>query len=103
MDFRPFTRNLWINLATIGISVAYGIVIRLVFGLSGSSHPLAAQVSWIMTIAFLFRVPFVMGFLAVAARFQLQREADGKLPSVFYWIFFPWLPAIATMLIAALF
>jgi hypothetical protein len=56
-----------------------------------------------MTIAFLFGVPFGMGFLAVSARFQLQREADRKQPSVFYWIFFPWLPAIATMLVAALF
>jgi hypothetical protein len=103
MDLRPFTRKAWINLAALGLSAAYGIIMRLAFSSPPGSHPLATQASAIMSVAFLFGVPFVMGFLAVTMRFQLQRESGGDQPTIVYWVFFPWLPAIVALLIAALF
>jgi hypothetical protein len=104
MDFHPFTRKARINLAALGLSAAYGIAARLAFTVQPNSphSQTVNQAFWIMTIAFLFGVPFVMGYLAVTARFQIQREAGGERPPVAYWVFFPWLPALAAMLLAAL-
>lgn len=102
MDTHRLTRNAWSNLAALGLSVAYGVFIRWTFS-SHVPHSGTAQAFWVMTIAFLFGVPFVVGYLAVTARFKLRREIEEKQPGPIYWTFFPWLPTIAAILIAALF
>ena len=104
MDLRPFTRFVWVNLAALGVSLLFGIVARLMAaGVHVSTASRIAQQSQpIMYVAFLFGVPFTMGYLAVTARFQIQREERQSQPGVAYWIFFPWLPAFAAMLLAAL-
>ena len=105
MDLRPLTRNLAVNVVALGISVTFGVLVRLIFA---SEHsPISAFVTaWtvpIMYIAFLFGVPFAMGYIAVTARFQIQRESASPQPGIGYWICFPWLPAFFAMLVAALF
>jgi hypothetical protein len=105
MDLRPLIRNTRVNLVALAIGALYGLIIRLLFSYqkpsSGASDILAAAL-WVMTIAFLFGVPFAMGYVAVTARFHLGRESNRGRPGVAYWIFFPWLPAILAMLLAAL-
>jgi hypothetical protein len=105
MDLRPLTRNLWANAVAIGISAGFGLLVRLMFA-SEHSPVSAVAAAWtvpIMYVAFLFGVPFAMGYIAVTARFQIQREAGMPQPGVGYWICVPWLPAFFAMVLAALF
>jgi hypothetical protein len=107
MDLRPLTRNLGINLAALGVSALFGLMARF---LATDPHiyvsitnRIVEQTAPVMYVAFLFGVPFAMGYMAVTARFYLGRETSQAQPNVAYWIFFPWLPTFVAMLLAALF
>jgi hypothetical protein len=105
MDLRPFTRNAGPNAVALGISLAFGLTARWFAGASSSPalNRVFGQAFPVMMVAFLFGVPFAMGYLAVTARFQIQRESEAPQPGIAYWIFFPWLPAVAAALLAVLF
>ena len=98
MDLRPLTRNLGINLAALGVSALFGLMARF---LATDAHiyvsitnRIVEQTAPVMYVAFLFGVPFAMGYMAVTARFYLGRETSQAQPNVAYWIFFPWLPTL---------
>jgi hypothetical protein len=106
MDLGRLTSNARVNLTAIVIGTVYGLVIRFFFTLQKMPHRVADVVGTaflVMTVAFLFGVPFAMGYITVTARFHLARESTLGPPNVAYWIFFPWLPSIVAMLLAALF
>jgi hypothetical protein len=106
MDLRPLIRIARVNLAAIGVGALYGLTMRFLFShqmLSPVAGNILATTVVVMNVAFLFGVPFTMGYVTVTARFHLDREANRAPPGVAYWIIFPWLPAIFAMLLAALF
>src|SRR3984885_9723488 len=106
MDLRPLIRSARVNLAAIGVGALYGLTMRLLFShqmLPPVAGNILATTVVVMAVAFLFGVPFTMGYVTVTARFHLDREANRAPPGVAYWIIFPWLPAIFAMLLAALF
>lgn len=106
MDLERFSRNARVNLTGLGIGALYGLTIRFIFTSQKLPHGLAnvfGPAFLVMTVAFLFGVPFAMGYVTVTARFHLAQETSQSPPNVAYWIFFPWLPAVVTMLLAALF
>jgi hypothetical protein len=106
MDLERFSRNARVNLTGLGIAALYGMTIRFIFTSQKLPRGLAnvfGPALLVMTVAFLFAVPFAMGYVAVTARFHLARATNQDPPNVAYWIFFPWLPAVAAMLLAALF
>jgi hypothetical protein len=106
MDIEPFSRNARVNLTGLGIGALYGVTIRFLFTSQKLPHALAnvfGPAFLVMTVAFLFGVPFAIGYVAVTAHFHLARETSQSPPNVAYWIFFPWLPAVVAMLLAALF
>jgi hypothetical protein len=106
MDLRPLLRGARVNLAAIGVGALYGLTMRFLFThqtLPPVAGNILATTLVVMTVAFLFGVPFTMGYVTVTARFRLDREMNRAEPGVAYWIIFPWLPAIFAMLLAALF
>jgi hypothetical protein len=106
MDFRSLTSNTRVNVTAIVIGAVYGLAIRFFFTLQKLPHGAADVLGTaflVMTVAFLFGVPFAMGYITVTARFHLTRESTLRPPNVAYWIFLPWLPSIIAMLLAALF
>jgi hypothetical protein len=80
---------LWTGVAA---SVAYGVAFRLLI-----SHPGAAAFFGAMTIAFLFVVPFVIGFLTVHVG---DRDGTWTWP---HRLFLPWLSALLSLGVALLF
>jgi len=73
-------RPLLISGAVVGL--VYGLVVRL---------GMASKHNWggVMTAAFLFGVPFVMGFLTI---FVVERKRQISIPM---WILLPWLTVLA--------
>lgn len=106
MGFWRFSNNPVVNIAAIAIAALYGLALRFFFTSQKLPHPAADVLGTaflVMTVAFLFCVPFAMGYIAVTARFHLAQESSHSPPNIAYWIFFPWLPAIVAILLAALF
>lgn len=105
MAFRRLSGNSRINIAAIGIGALYGLTLRFFFTAQKLPHGAADVLGTaflVMTVAFLFGVPFTMGYITVTARFYLAQESSHPSPNAAYWIFFPWLPAIVAILLAAL-
>lgn len=104
MELQSVTRNAGAHTIALIASAVYGITIR-----AALSHPtshagqLAGGAVWLMTLGFLFLVPYAMGYISVATLCSIQRQEGHAPPGVAQWIFFPWLPAVAAMLVAALF
>ncbi|MGD0442893.1 MAG: hypothetical protein ABSA39_03060 [Edaphobacter sp.] len=87
INIQPDSRTAWVKRRTmlegIGLGAIYGILLRL------GTHPKwlnpNSQTFTVMTVAFLFGGPIVIGILAV-------RRAEAIEPiSVWKWIFLPWI------------
>lgn len=94
MDFRRFVRSARVHLIAAVIGAGYGLSFRLLAQAPALNSRFGGAIT-VMTWGFLFGVPFVMGYLAVMTRCKLL---DRNPPGILYWIFFPWVPAIAAML-----
>lgn len=95
---RAIKRVLWPALA---VSLVYGVVTRLAFGFSEADpveifgrHDVVVQVFSVMSVGFLFVVPFAMGFAAVYL---------AKIQSWVRALFFPQLSALAALALAMAF
>lgn len=65
MNLRPFRRHLWGNSIAVACSVVYGVILRLAVSgkLPSASRPHGFDSLAVMTGAFLFFVPFAVGYL----------------------------------------
>jgi hypothetical protein len=87
-------------LTGLAVALFYGILARLTFGLGASSAPVGEQGgAWymafsIMTVAFLFGVPFVMGFAVVYL---------GKIHNFLRALWVPQIAALAALALALVF
>ena len=84
--------NVKLLLFGTGVGALYGIFIRLAFG----SHSLNQFVG-VMSVAFLFVMPFVCGFLAVYSAEIHQQQ------SVAVWLLVPWLTVLGGCAVMILF
>src|SRR6185369_9245227 len=84
--------NVKLLLFGTGVGALYGIFIRLAFG----SHSLNQFVG-VMSVAFLFVMPFVCGFLAVYFAEIRQQQ------SVAVWLLAPWLTVLGGCAVMILF
>jgi hypothetical protein len=82
-------------LSGIGAGILYGLVSRFLFNSNwdrGTNQTIFA----VMTLGFIFLVPFALGFLTVyISEFEKKR-------SWWFRIFMPWVPGMALMVFAAL-
>lgn len=73
--------------------LAYGVVCRLLFGQRHASDHWLNVAFPIMSLAFLFVVPTAVGAIAVTLGARAERR------SLLYWIFAPWVPAAALLVV----
>ncbi len=86
-------RRVWCSSAVVALG--YGLCARLFFGLADNpSKGWFGSMFAVMSVAFIFVVPFSIGFLATYL---------GRVSSVGRAIFFPLLPAMAALIIALMF
>src|SRR5262249_38687530 len=81
---RYFDRRLL--LAAAGAGVLYGLLVRAFFGFN-----FGKAIFPVMSLAFLFGVPFVVGFLVIAIAEQRRPIPWGS------WIVLPWPPALLSL------
>jgi hypothetical protein len=81
---RYFDRSLLA--AAAGAGFLYGLVVRAFFGFN-----VGKPIFQVMSLAFLFGVPFVVGFLVVAIA-ERRRPIPWTL-----WLVLPWLPALLSL------
>src|ERR1044072_2025688 len=87
-------KSLYTVLAGIGAGSLYGLISRLIFKTNWDGP--APTIFAIMTLGFIFLVPFALGFLTVyVAEFEKKR-------SWWFRIFMPWVPGMALIVFAAL-
>jgi uncharacterized membrane protein HdeD (DUF308 family) len=72
---------------SIALGAAYGVLLRLVFGLGGVTSP---AFNWVMTLSFLFLGPFVVGSITISETLSATRPSFAKA------IFAPWLAMLLT-------
>jgi hypothetical protein len=78
------------------LGVIYGVALRFLVG-EGKFNFNSGTTTYVMTIAFLFLGPLVIGLITI-------NEAEGKAPtSIASWIFAPWIPTLLTCFVAVLF
>jgi hypothetical protein len=85
----------WLLSGIVG-GTLYGLGLRFILG-SVSSPFFSGKPAMIMTIAFLFFVPVVIGFITIS------EAEDRESTSVAAWIFAPWIPTLLASFLAALF
>lgn len=76
-------------LLSFAAGAAYGLFVRLVFGLEWGE---GKKVMEVMAVSFLFLVPFSLGFLTV-----FLGEWDGDRWSWVKWLIHPWIPAMLAL------
>ena len=81
-------------LVSVLTGLAYGLLGRLVFGHHVEDESLLGTLFPAMSVAFLFLVPFGLGFLVVWIG---ERESAWHWSS---WLVIPWVPAYAALLTA---
>jgi hypothetical protein len=91
---RSYLRNS--TLIGIVIAVVYGLTLRLSFGLSFESHWPNSGI-WVMTTAFLFGGPLVIGLVTV------NGASESLKKKVWFWFLGPWLPTSLVCALAFLF
>lgn len=88
----PWYKKRWL-VSGIVAGMLYGFLLRFILGPNSSSY----TSPWVMTVAFLFIVPAVIGFITIS-------EAEGReRTSMREWIFVPWFPTILACLLAVVF
>lgn len=80
------------TLVSLALAVAYGLTLRWLDGLQGPTAP-----GLLMTYAFLFGGPFVIGFLFIS------ETPPPRKYKISLWIFGPWLPTVLVFAFALLF
>ena len=85
---RPDRRLIW---WASGLGIVYGLLGRLAFGNHVDRDSLIGSMFGPMTLAFLFAVPFALGFLTIWIAGHEPRWG------VWLWITLPWIPAFAAM------
>jgi hypothetical protein len=82
---RPEKRN---KVVLTGAGLAAGFAYGLLLRLAASTH-WAGAVLPIMSVAFLFLLPFAVGFVSI---FLIERRRDISIAS---WLLLPWIPVVA--------
>lgn len=91
---RPWYKKRWL-VSGIVAGMLYGITFRLILG--SNSRLFSYTSPWVMTIAFLLLVPFVIGFITIS------EAEDRDRTSMRDWIFVPWIPTLLACFLAVLF
>jgi hypothetical protein len=83
-------------LSGIVLGIIYGLALRFLVGYHRLNFD-SRTTTWVMTIAFLFIGPMVIGLITIS-----EAESSRRTP-ILAWIFAPWLPTLLTCFIAVLF
>jgi hypothetical protein len=84
MDEPAAKRNITLVVAGAAVGLAYGLILR--YGSRAFPNPAMFQ---IMTLGFMFFLPFAIGFITI---FVIERR---RAQNVWVWFLLPWIPVIA--------